>query len=112
MFGGHPICETSPPWEHVDHQGISPSAFWGPRPSGVGNPPYQTNRWWQNLVLGSGDGIVNAMPYLVKATDEGFHVDLPKKVFSTEIFKKGEANWYTPVRFLIVFLILYLGCYR
>ena len=44
--------------------------------------------------MGSGDGIVNAMPYLVKATDEGFHVDLPKKVFSTEIFKKGEANWY------------------
>ena len=37
--------------------------------------------------MGSGDGIVNAMPYLVKATDEGFHVDLPKKVFSTEILK-------------------------
>ena len=97
LFGGHPICGTSPPWEHIDHQGISPSAFWGPRPSGVGNPPYQTNRWWQNLVLGSGDGIVNAMPYLVKATDEGFHVDLPKKVFSIEIFKTVKLISITPL---------------
>ena len=77
LFGGSPICGTSPPWDHVEHDGVQPTDFWATRESRY---PHPTNKWWEAFVLGSGDGVVNAMPYYVQALDDGFHVDLPDKV--------------------------------
>ena len=75
LFGGSPLADTIPPWDHADHPETVPSDFFGQK-----NLPYPTNVWWQNMVLNEGKSVAAALPYLVKTTDSGFHVNLPGKV--------------------------------
>ena len=75
LFGGSPLIDTSPPWDHVDHPQITPSEFFGQE-----NTPFPTNVWWQNMVLNDGDQVAAVLPYLIKAKNTGLHVCLPGKV--------------------------------
>ena len=74
LFGGSPLTETSPPWDHVNHP-EPPTGFFGHQ-----SLPYPTNVWWENLVMNTGEGMAAVLPYLVKTKDTGYHVNLPGKV--------------------------------
>lgn len=74
LFGGSPMTDTPPPWDHTNHP-QAPSGLFG-QPS----LPYPTNVWWQNLVLNSGEGVAAVLPYSIRTKDSGYHVNLPRKV--------------------------------
>lgn len=75
ILGGSPLSSSAPPFNPQIHP-KPPSGFWGSQ-----SGPYETNTWWQNLVLDNGDQQVNVLPFLVKTLDDGLHVCLPGKVF-------------------------------
>jgi endo-1,3(4)-beta-glucanase len=45
--------------------------------------PYPTNAEWENLVLGAGMSVINVLPYVVNALDNGFQVSAPARVTTT-----------------------------
>ena len=48
LFGGAPICGTSPPWDHVDHDGVQPTEFWATRDSRYPHPTNKCSRFEGN----------------------------------------------------------------
>ena len=73
LFGGSPLVSGSPPWEGATHP-VQPTNFWGDSAR-----PLPTNVWWQNVVLGQGEGVATVNPYIVKTKVDGLHVCLPTR---------------------------------
>ena len=87
LLGGQPLDSTPSPWPTVSH-GLAPSARWGSF-----SAPLTTNRWWQNLTLGSTEQTINALPYLIRATSAGLQGCTPIKTFApTFIFTAFNAD--------------------
>ncbi|KAJ9062340.1 hypothetical protein DSO57_1011914 [Entomophthora muscae] len=56
--------------------------------------PKQTNRWWQNLVLGSGNFTVALYPYLMQNLDSGVRIGYPTITSSaTNVISHFVPNW-------------------
>ncbi len=84
---------TKPTYQEVNNTLSPPSKVWGSL--GVGQ--LQTNAWYENIVLGSGYGIVNALPYIVKRDylSGGLGICAPSKVLNyTRLVKTPyEEDW-------------------
>ena len=74
LLGGDPLSTDSPPFSNQSH-GLSPTGLWADS-----NGPLPTNAWWQNLVLGGGNLVVNSLPYLVKVDGDALRFSMPDKV--------------------------------
>ena len=73
LLGGEPLSKASSPWPSADHS-APPSALWADAAA-----PLPTNAWWQNLVLGDGENVINSLPYTLRARADGLHLCHPAK---------------------------------
>jgi endo-1,3(4)-beta-glucanase len=67
-----PFGTGAPVASAIDHP-LAPDAF----AEDLGGP-FPTNAWWQPLVVGRGDLVVNGFPYLLQTTDAGLSVSAPR----------------------------------
>ena len=67
-----PIGTAAPSADRVDHA-LSPDRF----AEGL-DAPFPTNAWWGPMVVGAGDLVGNALPYLLQTTDAGRFVSAPR----------------------------------
>lgn len=75
LLGGSPLSDVAPNLAFLDHPKPPNPSFWGDVQG-----PYQTNSWWENLVLDDGDQPVSTLPFLLKTLEDGVHVCMPEKV--------------------------------
>jgi len=74
LLGGEPLSKAACPWPSAAHS-APPSALWAESAA-----PLPTNAWWQNLVLGDGENVINSLPYTLRARKGGLHLCHPRKV--------------------------------
>jgi len=74
LLGGEPLSKASSPWPSAEHS-LAPSSTWADA-----SAPLPTNAWWQNLVLGTGENVINSLPYTLRARADGLHLCHPVKV--------------------------------
>ena len=74
LLGGPPLSGASAPWPVADHS-LTPSSTWADS-----SAPLPTNAWWQNLVLGTGENVINSLPYTLRSRADGLHLCHPAKV--------------------------------
>ena len=88
ILGGDPFGTDFPIFATTTHP-TQTTSFWGSLPG-----PYETNVWWENIVLDGGDQPVAAFPYLAKFADMGLHLCYPDKVVDQAfIFMAFVDNW-------------------
>ncbi len=68
---GAPLDDAAPSFGQANHP-LAPTALWGDL-----DGPYPTNAFWSNLVLGDGTERINAMPYHLRASDDGIGMAMP-----------------------------------
>jgi endo-1,3(4)-beta-glucanase len=71
---GAPFSTTAPPFPSSPHP-LAPGPLWGQQKA-----PFPTNAEWENLVLGAGMSVINVLPYVINALDNGFQVSMPARV--------------------------------
>jgi endo-1,3(4)-beta-glucanase len=73
---GAPFSTVAPPFTSSPHT-LAPGPIWGQQKA-----PFPTNAEWENLVLGAGMSVINVLPYVINALDNGFTVSMPARVTS------------------------------
>jgi endo-1,3(4)-beta-glucanase len=73
---GAPFSTAAPPFASSPHP-LAPGPLWGAQKA-----PYPTNTEWENLVLGAGMSVINILPYVINALENGFQVSMPARVTS------------------------------
>ena len=90
LLGDSPLSTAVPPWPSQPN-GVQPSGFWSPDLVGS---PLPTNAWWLNFVTGSGHGVANALPYLVKCQSTGLEICQPVRFGNAQFVASAwAADW-------------------
>ena len=88
ILGGEPFGTDFPIFSTTTHP-TQPTSLWGSLEG-----PYETNIWWENLVLADGTSPIATFPYLVKLDEMGLHLCYPEKVVDQAfIFMAFVDNW-------------------
>ena len=88
ILGGEPLGTDMPIFAPTTHP-KEPTSFWGTLPG-----PYETNVWWQNIVLDGGDQPIVTFPYTIKVDEMGLHLCYPDKVVGEAFVIMGFLdNW-------------------
>ena len=88
ILGGEPLGTDMPIFAPTTHP-KQPTSFWGTLPG-----PYETNVWWQNIVLDGGDQPIVTFPYTMKVDEMGLHLCYPDKVVGEAFVIMGFLdNW-------------------
>jgi endo-1,3(4)-beta-glucanase len=81
-----PLDTTAPSFTVADHP-LTPTALWGDIEG-----PYPTNAFWSNLVLKDGTDRFNALPYHLRATDDGITMAVPALTVAEKSIVTGAAT--------------------
>ncbi|OMJ27828.1 Endo-1,3(4)-beta-glucanase 1 [Smittium culicis] len=76
------------PYEYGENR-HKPSNLWGKL-----TPPYPTNKWWLNLVMGNGDAPIYPYPYTAAAKNSGLAFWYPDKIVQKDrVYLSYKNEW-------------------